>query len=42
MLVAEGIESNPGSQTGSTCGISSPRVGQSGRGCNGCGSGRGS
>ena len=37
----EGIESKPGSHTGSTYGNSSHRVGPSGRGCNGCGSGRG-
>ena len=40
----EGIESNPGPQTGSTCGNISPRgsLRGRGRGCNGSGSGRGS
>ena len=44
LLVVEGIESNPGPQTGSTLGNSSPRGGPSGRGsgCNGRGSIRGS
>ena len=40
LLVTEGIESNPGPQTGSTRGNSSPRG--CGRVCNGRGSGRGS
>ena len=38
LLVAEGIESNPGPQTGSTSDISSPRGGQTGHGYNGRGS----
>ena len=44
LLVAEGIESDPGPQTGSTLGNSSPRGGPSGRGsgCNGLGSNPGS
>ena len=42
LLVVEGIESNPRPQTGSTHGNSYPRGGQRGRGCDGCGSGRGS
>ena len=39
LLVAEGIESNPEAQTGSTRGNSSPRGGPRGRGRNGRGSG---
>ena len=44
LLVAEGIESNPGPHSGSTLGNSSLRGGPSGRGsgCNGHGSNRGS
>ena len=40
LLVVEGIESNPGSKTGSTQGYRSPRGGWRGRGggCNGRGS----
>ena len=38
LLVAEGIESNPGPQTGSTSDNSSPRGGQTGHGYNGRGS----
>ena len=39
--VAEGIETSPGPQTGSTRGNSSPRGSPRGHGCNGCRSGCG-
>ena len=42
LLIAEGIDSNPGPQNGSTRGNSSLRGGTRGHGCNGGGSGRGS
>ena len=41
LLIAKGIESNPGPQIGSTRGNSSRRGSLRGRGCNGLGSGHG-